>query len=834
MRRIFHTASVAAIFLCAGNALAQGARYDGIAIGERGAPVSNASIAVCTQPALTTIEPCSPLANLFTDATLTVRASNPVTADSLGNFHFYIAAGTYTLQTYGGQISPPFVQTDIGIGTGGGGAASAPNQNVIYVSPNCGTQANCYPAKFDVHVVTDASSTISSTTVTTGLSDPSFVAGDVGKLIFGTGHFTNTANGGTGEIGSVDLPLGTIISVVSAHQVTVSVAAAATNAGTMYLAWGHDDTANLQAALAAANTAAALPFAGAAINLPEGTAFISKGMQEQGVGGVTVRGQGFSTTLIPTPNFDYTTGVGNSCSGQVGGTAHNACFSFSQSSNFNIYGLGQPITGSPNVVLWIGGIIGDEYFQISGWGADNNTVVGLVIEPGNGGVQTDLVSEFSGGVGCETPPESGNFEADSLLCINDQGTAILTTAGIIITAHNSSAISYFGNAVNATAGAFLDDGGNTFSGPLVGNITQFGAFGGGLGASFQDGKEIAAPANPAAGNDRLFLNSATHLLDCHTSTGASCAPSGSTTLGTITPQPATKGDVVCANSTPTWTDCVQGINGRTVSGTTDTIVAGDRGTTIAYTSATAVASTLTSAATLGNNFYFTVNAQGAGAVTLTPGAGQINGASSLAVTQGQTCYIHSPDNVNYTADCLNGQITWSTGLSATPSAHGVTVTASGSVTLNYLNPNPDRTGGNQAPRNGNVALYSFVPPANVTFSHIIVQITTVDATNLYSFGIYDNGGNLVSSTTAASYAATGMADVASSQGSKTLTGGNRYYFAMTGNAATLTVNTSGGGINPVVNGNGSATTGGVLPATTTIPADSWQITGGLPYFALHP
>lgn len=169
-------------------------------------------------------------------------------------------------------------------------------------------------------------------------------------------------------------------------------------------------------------------------------------------------------------------------------------------------------------------------------------------------------------------------------------------------------------------------------------------------------------------------------------TAANPCGTGGGTLGTITPQPAHAGDVVCANSGPTWTDCVQGIAGRTVSGGSDTIVSGDRGTTIAYTNASAVAASLTSAATIGNNFYVTVNVQGAGTVTLTPSAGQINGAASLAVIEGQTCYVHSPDNVNYAADCSNGQISWGAGLTVTASAHGMTVTPEnrsyfGNVTL---------------------------------------------------------------------------------------------------------------------------------------------------------
>lgn len=86
-------------------------RYDGIALGPRG-PVAGASIAVCTQPAVTTTAPCSPLATLYTDSTLTTISVNPLLADQLGNFHFYIAAGFYTVQIYGPGISPPTVLKD--------------------------------------------------------------------------------------------------------------------------------------------------------------------------------------------------------------------------------------------------------------------------------------------------------------------------------------------------------------------------------------------------------------------------------------------------------------------------------------------------------------------------------------------------------------------------------------------------------------------------------------------------------------------------------------------------------------------------------------------------
>src|SRR5208283_1569298 len=62
------------------------------------------TVAICTQPAVTSTTPCSPLANLYTDSTLTVAAPNPLTDDSYGNLHFYATPGKYTVQYYGSVI----------------------------------------------------------------------------------------------------------------------------------------------------------------------------------------------------------------------------------------------------------------------------------------------------------------------------------------------------------------------------------------------------------------------------------------------------------------------------------------------------------------------------------------------------------------------------------------------------------------------------------------------------------------------------------------------------------------------------------------------------------
>lgn len=131
---------------------------------------------------------------------------------------------------------------------------------------------------------------------------------------------------------------------------------------------------------------------------------------------------------------------------------------------------------------------------------------------------------------------------------------------------------------------------------------------------------------------------------------------------------------------PSW--CLAGIGGRTVATTTDTVVATDRGSSITYNSASSVASTLTSAATLGNNFDFVTSNQNTGAVTFTPGAGTINGASNLVMNQGDTCAFNSEDNVNYKARCGPGQLTASTGIAFTRTASGIAISTTSSGIAN--------------------------------------------------------------------------------------------------------------------------------------------------------
>lgn len=94
---------LALVALAAPRASAQGSRKDDVAFGANGRPLAGATITVCTSGA--TGSPCSPLATLYTDATLTVPSPNPFQADGLGNYHFYALPGRYVLQISGSGMN---------------------------------------------------------------------------------------------------------------------------------------------------------------------------------------------------------------------------------------------------------------------------------------------------------------------------------------------------------------------------------------------------------------------------------------------------------------------------------------------------------------------------------------------------------------------------------------------------------------------------------------------------------------------------------------------------------------------------------------------------------
>lgn len=110
--RIAATAALLlSVLLAAPSSNAQGSRKDDIVFGPGGHPVAGATVTVCQANATGT--PCSPLATIYTDATLTVPAANPFQTDGIGNYHFYAPAGRYMLQISGPGITGTITYPDV-------------------------------------------------------------------------------------------------------------------------------------------------------------------------------------------------------------------------------------------------------------------------------------------------------------------------------------------------------------------------------------------------------------------------------------------------------------------------------------------------------------------------------------------------------------------------------------------------------------------------------------------------------------------------------------------------------------------------------------------------
>lgn len=99
----------------------QGYRSDGVVQSRAGYPAAGATLTVCAEPAVITATGCTVPVILYTDSTLTVACagvlspppalpsgvpcSNPLIADGLGNYHFYLPPGRYALVFSGSSLT---------------------------------------------------------------------------------------------------------------------------------------------------------------------------------------------------------------------------------------------------------------------------------------------------------------------------------------------------------------------------------------------------------------------------------------------------------------------------------------------------------------------------------------------------------------------------------------------------------------------------------------------------------------------------------------------------------------------------------------------------------
>ncbi len=86
-------------------AKAQGSSVQGQVIGPNGFPRPGALITFCTSAATGT--PCTPTVTIYQDVALTIPLTQPLAADGVGNYSFFVTPGTYKYTVTGPGISSP-------------------------------------------------------------------------------------------------------------------------------------------------------------------------------------------------------------------------------------------------------------------------------------------------------------------------------------------------------------------------------------------------------------------------------------------------------------------------------------------------------------------------------------------------------------------------------------------------------------------------------------------------------------------------------------------------------------------------------------------------------
>jgi hypothetical protein len=233
------------------------------------------------------------------------------------------------------------------------------------------------------------------------------------------------------------------------------------------------------------------------------------------------------------------------------------------------------------------------------------------------------------------------------------------------------------SSIDSQTGAF------TFTGSGVahtGNAYTFSSTGGSM-----TWPAAAGVANYAGSNAWGTSYSATNLIPANFISTLNQNTSG--TAGNLSGTPALPNGTTASTQATTDTSTKvanmaavqavitsQGVGGRTVPGTTDTIASTDRGQSVLYTSTSSTAVTLPDPSTLGTNFVFVASARtGAGIVIFTASAGTfLNSSGGSSTTQnlraGQTCSFSSPDSTNYLARCAAAPSLSTYTVSALPSA----------------------------------------------------------------------------------------------------------------------------------------------------------------------
>jgi hypothetical protein len=251
-----------------------------------------------------------------------------------------------------------------------------------------------------------------------------------------------------------------------------------------------------------------------------------------------------TTTKVTTTNanggMDGTEGTGAGLTAATGhdllypdSTAHRWKMNNNNGGAVQVVGSGADINASDVVVKVNGGSLPASAGIVGTNGSSQIvTSTGLSIDAMKTCADTSASSTAQV---CNTSP---TFTPAANSCIIYTTTTANTGAGLTLNVNSLGAksVAKWQGSTTLTAGdvpankpvvACYD--GTNWGLSTIGNSPSGGsAFSNGSGSGYQDVTEIAAPANPGAGVDRLYTNSTTHVLACLTSAGADCMPSTGT------------------------------------------------------------------------------------------------------------------------------------------------------------------------------------------------------------------------------------------------------------------------------------------------------------------
>ena len=222
-------------------------------------------------------------------------------------------------------------------------------------------------------------------------------------------------------------------------------------------------------------------------------------------------------------------------------TPFNGSISVNPNGNFGMtFKLPRSLAAS-NIGYHFDDPTGTQLFYIDGFNGKATTINGTVLDDGLGNM---LISPSAGNLILGTSRQIywGNTSGETIFgdSANVHIDAAPTSGAVYESGNASGVIVGWRPTLSGSIVGYVDTSGNVHAsnGYCIGVscITAWpggggSAFSGGLGASYQDVTEIAAPSNPASGNDRLYTDSSTHLLACRSSSGGSCMPIGGS--GTI-------------------------------------------------------------------------------------------------------------------------------------------------------------------------------------------------------------------------------------------------------------------------------------------------------------